>query len=400
LHFEHAAFKMQTMPSRMVRRPELLRRIRARLRHDPIVTILGPRQCGKTTVARWIAAAARAHLFDLEHPADRRALEQPMTTLAPLKGVVVIDEAQLEPGLFPILRVLSDRRPLPARFVLTGSASPDLVRGTSESLAGRVGFIEMAGFDLGEVGDAALGKLWLRGGLPRSFLAPSDRESLRWRESFIQTFLERDLRQYGVNVPPVQLRRLWEMLAHYHGQVWNASEVGRALGEAHTTIKRHLDILTGALVVRQLPPLHQNIGKRLVKSPKSYVRDSGLLHALLGVTDRRRLSGHPKLGASWEGFVLEEILRLTGEREAWFWGTQGLSELDLLVRHRGRLLGFEMKHADAPGMTKSLHVAMQDLGLDHAFVVYPGTQSYRIAPKVEALGLPALRERLRAGGRW
>jgi predicted AAA+ superfamily ATPase len=317
-----------------------------------------------------------------------------MTALAPLAGTVVIDEAQLRPDLFPVLRVLADRRPLRTRFALTGSASPDLVRGASESLAGRVSFVDMGGFDLGEVGERALRTLWVRGGFPRSYLAASEDESRRWRDGFVQTFLERDLRHYGVNVPTAMLGRLWQMLAHYHGQIWNGSEIGRSLGEAHTTVRRHLDILTGAFVARQLQPWFQNVGKRAVKSPKVYVRDSGLLHALLGITDFRGLQGHPKLGASWEGFAIEEILHITGERQAWFWATQGLSELDLLVRWQGRLIGFEMKYKDAPAMTKSLHMAMQDLNLDQAFIVYPGTKSYRVARNVEVVPLPILRQRL------
>ena len=398
MHFEHPALKMQTMASRTIHRTSLVSEIRLRLKHDPIVAILGPRQCGKTTVARFIAKETRAHFFDLEDPADRRALEEPKTTLAPLSGVVVIDEAQLRPDLFPVLRVLADRRPSPARFLLTGSASPDLVRGASESLAGRVGFINMGGFSLDEVGNGSMRALWARGGFPRSYLAPSDTESRRWRDGFIQTFLERDLRQYGVGVPALMLSRLWQMLAHYHGQIWNASEIGRSLGEAHTTVKRHLDILTGALVVRQLQPWFQNLGKRLVKSPKVFVRDSGLLHALLGLADLRAVQGHPKLGASWEGFVIEEILRITGDRAAWFWGTQGLSELDLLVRWQGKLVGFEMKYGDAPAMTKSLHVAMQDLKLDQAFIVYPGTETYPVADKVTVTPLPDLLSHLREPG--
>jgi hypothetical protein len=382
------------MGKRLIQRKTLLATVVARLRENPIVAILGPRQCGKTTLARWLAEGKTAHFFDLEDPADRRALDEPMTALAPLAGTVVIDEAQLRPDLFPVLRVLADRRPLRTRFALTGSASPDLVRGASESLAGRVSFVDMGGFDLGEVGERALRTLWVRGGFPRSYLAASEDESRRWRDGFVQTFLERDLRHYGVNVPTAMLGRLWQMLAHYHGQIWNGSEIGRSLGEAHTTVRRHLDILTGAFVARQLQPWFQNVGKRAVKSPKVYVRDSGLLHALLGITDFRGLQGHPKLGASWEGFAIEEILHITGERQAWFWATQGLSELDLLVRWQGRLIGFEMKYKDAPAMTKSLHMAMQDLNLDQAFIVYPGTKSYRVARNVEVVPLPILRQRL------
>jgi hypothetical protein len=345
-------------------------------------------------VARWLAQRTQAQFLDLEDPADRRAMQEPMTALSPLTGIVVIDEAQLRPDLFPILRVLADRHPLPARFVLTGSASPDLIRSASESLAGRSEFVQMAGFNLSEVGVGAWRELWVRGGFPRSFLAPSETESHRWRELFIQTFLERDLRQLGIQAPPVMLNRLWHMLAHYHGQVWNASEVGRSLGEAHTTVKRHLDILTGALVARQLQPWFQNLGKRFIKSPKVYVRDSGLLHALLGVEDFHALERHPKLGASWEGFALEEILRLTGDRDAWFWATQGVSEIDLLVRWHGRLVGFEMKHADAPTLTNSIRVAIQDLKLERVFVVYPGQKAYALADNVEVIPLPAVADRL------
>mgnify|MGYP003882740321 CR=1 FL=1 len=381
---------------RQIIRRELLTTLTSRLAENPIVALLGPRQCGKTTLVRQLSGQGKTHFFDLENPADRRALTEPMAALEPLTDTVVIDEAQLRPELFPVLRVLADRRPLPARFVLTGSASPDLIRGASESLAGRVSFVEMGGFDLGEIGAASMRKLWLRGGFPRSFLAASEDESCRWRDGFVQTFLERDLRQLGINVPPVMMGRLWQMLAHYHGQIWNGSEIGRSLGEAHTTVRRHLDILTGALVVRQLQPWFQNVGKRVVKSPKIYIRDTGLLHALLGIEEFRGLQSHPKLGASWEGFAMEEILRIVGERQAWFWATQGLSELDLLIRWHGRLIGIEMKYRDAPEMTKSLHVAMQDLGLPQAFIVYPGSRSYRVADKVEAVPLPVLRERLLA----
>jgi uncharacterized protein len=397
LHIEYQTFNMQTMGSRVVPRPGLVKSIKKRLQVDPVVTVLGPRQCGKTTVVRWVGGH-ETRLFDLEDPADRRALEEPMTVLGPLRGLVVIDEAQLCPSLFPVLRVLADRRPLPARFLLTGSASPDLVRGTSESLAGRTSFVNMGGFDLGEVGDQALSSLWIRGGFPRSFLARSEEESRRWRQGFVQTFLERDLRRYGIEIPPVALGRLWQMLAHYHGQVWNGSEVGRSLGLSHTTVKRHLDVLTGALMVRQLQPYFENVGKRVIKSPKVYVRDSGLLHSLLGIGDHRGLDGHPKRGASFEGFVIEEILRLVGDQQAWFWATQGQSELDLLVRWQGRLIGFEVKCADAPGMTKSLHTAMQDLKLDRAFIVYPGTRAYPVTDGVEVIPLPMLRQRL-SGGR-
>ncbi|PYV29716.1 MAG: hypothetical protein DMG09_29350 [Acidobacteria bacterium] len=370
-------------------------RIMRRLRSNPVVLLLGPRQCGKTTLAREFAAGRKAEYFDLEAPADQSRLRQPMTALEPLSGWVVIDEAQLLPELFPILRVLADRRPLPARFLLLGSASPDLVRGVSESLAGRVAFVSMAGFDLGEVGAKEFRKLWWRGGFPRSFLAKSDAESRRWREDFIQTFLERDLRRFGVQVAPAALRRFWSMVAHYHGQIWNASEIGRSLGEAHTTVKRHLDILCGAFVMRQLPPWFENVGKRQVKSPKVYLRDSGLLHSLLGIPSFAALEAHPKLGASWEGFALEEVLRMTGDREAYFWNTQSGAELDLLVFINGHRFGFEFKYADAPTVTKSLQVAWSDLKLRQVFLVHPGKKSYALNEWAQALSVEDLRRQVK-----
>ncbi len=380
----------------MIERMELLSRIESRFRSNPVVLLQGPRQCGKTTLARRFAAQHKAEYFDLESPADVNRLAQPMTALEPLTGWVVIDEAQLQPGLFPILRVLADRQPLPARFLVLGSTSPDLVRGVSESLAGRVALVPMGGFDLSEVGPQALRTLWWRGGFPRSFLAETDAESRQWREDFIQTFLERDLRRYGVQVAPLTLRRFWTMVAHYHGQIWNASEIGRSLGEAHSTVKRHLEILCGAFVMRQLPPWFENVRKRQIRSPKVYLRDSGLLHALLGISSFAALEAHPKLGASWEGFALEEILRVTGDREAYFWNTQGGAELDLLTFTHGQRLGFEFKYADAPTVTRSLQVAREDLRLNRAFIIHPGQKSYPLNEWVEALSLPEARTRVQA----
>jgi len=377
----------------LIGRPNLQRDVRSALRQSPIVSIIGPRQCGKTTLAQQIAGA-RAHLFDLENPTDVVRLAQAHTTLAPLRGLVVIDEVQLQPELFPLLRVLADRDPLPARFLLLGSASPDLIRSSSESLAGRVAFVPMGGFDLAEVGMTALRKLWLRGGFPRAFLSRSDDGSRRWREDFVQTFLERDIRKFGVEVPAAVLRRLWTMLAHYHGQIWNASELARSLGEAHTTVKRHLDILTGALMVRQLPPWFENLGKRQVKAPKVYLRDSGILHALLGLPTFAALETHPKIGASWEGFVIEQVLRRTGEREAYFWATPSGAELDLLVFIRGRRIGFEVKYSDAPRPTKSMAIAAEDLKLDRLLVVYPGETSYDLRPGLEVVAIRDLNMRL------
>jgi predicted AAA+ superfamily ATPase len=379
----------------MIERPELRAAIESRFRASPVVLLLGPRQCGKTTLARQLAGARRAEYFDLEAPGDAARLREPMTALAPLRGRVVIDEAQLMPELFAVLRVLADRRPQPARFLLLGSASPDLSARAADSLAGRVALVPMSGFDLSEVGAEAPRRLWWRGGFPRSFLARSDAESRRWRADFMQTFLERDLRRFGVQVAPAAMRRFWHMVAHHHGQIWNASEIGRSLGEAHTTVRRHLDVLSGAFVMRQLQPWFENIGKRQVKSPKVYVRDSGLLHELLGLPDFRALEAHPKLGASWEGFALEQVLQVTGDRDAYFWNTQGGAELDLLVFVNGRRYGFEFKYADAPRVEKSLRIARGDLGLARAFVVHPGPKSYPLDDWAEAVAIGELRARVR-----
>lgn len=294
---------------------------------------------------------------------------------------------QRAPEIFPLLRVLADRRPLPARFLLLGSASPELVRGASETLAGRAAFIDMSGFTLDETAAAFADRLWLRGGFPRAFLARSDAESLRWREDFIRTFLERDLRGLGIELPAPALRRFWTMLANAHGGIWNASEIGASLGLAHTTVRRWLDLLAGAFMVRVLQPWFENLGKRQVKSPKVYLRDSGLLHALLGIPNAHALGGHPKLGASWEGFVIEQALALAGQRNAYFWATQGGAQLDLLLLHRGKRLGVEIKYADAPRWTKSMAIAMADLKLSRMYVVYPGKARYDIAPRAEAIGL-------------
>jgi predicted AAA+ superfamily ATPase len=383
--------------SRLLPRTNLIAAVRRALRESPVVALLGPRQCGKTTLARTIVGEEVAGYFDLEEPASLARLEQPATALGRLRGLVVIDEVQRRPDLFPLLRVLCDRPRRPARFLLLGSASPGLLRQGSETLAGRIAFIEMSGFGLQEVGEARLERLWLRGGFPRSYLAASNAESLRWRENFIRTFLERDLRELGLGIPSPALRRLWTMIAHYHGQAWNASEIGRSLGEAHTTVKRHLDLLEGALMVRQLQPWFENIGKRQVKAPKVYVRDSGLLHALLGIPNRAVLEGHPKVGASWEGFVLEEAIRAVGERNAFYWRTQAGTELDLLAFVGGRRIGVEVKYADAPKLTRSMTTAAEDLKLDRLHVVYPGEIRYELTDSVEVLPLADLLRELGQG---
>ena len=367
-------------------RPALLARTTALLRQNPVVALLGPRQSGKTTLAGQIMTVQKGQRFDLDDPRDVQRMAEPMTALEGLRGLVVIDEIQRQPNLFPVLRVLADRRPVRARFLVLGSASPELLRQGSETLAGRIRFIELSGFSLGEVGPAQLRRLWTRGGFPRSYLARSEVDSFGWREDFIQTFLERDINQLGVGVrSSVQLRRLWSMLAHRHGQLWNGAELASALGEAYPTVKRHLDVLTGALMVRQLPPWLPNMEKRLVKAPKVFLRDSGLLHGLLGVRTTSELEGHPKLGASWEGFVLEEVIRRTGDRDVYFWATHAGAELDILVQRGRGPVGIEVKWRDAPTMTKSIHIALTDLGLRRLFVVYPGPRRYTLQKNVEVI---------------
>ncbi len=380
---------MQGM-KKLLERPVLRHRVELGLRRNPIVALIGPRQCGKTTLARAVTEARKAEFFDLENPRSAARLEHPLQALEDLRGLVVIDEIQRRPDLFPVLRVLADRDPLPARFLILGSASPDLIRGSSESLAGRVTFVDMSGFDLSEVGADSQKTLWWRGGFPRSFLAENDDASRDWLEAFIQTFLERDLRALGIQVPAPTLRRFWSILAHYHGQIWNASELGRSLQMSHTTVKHHLDLLSGALVVRQLPPWFENLGKRQVKSPKIYLRDSGLLHALLQVPSRAALDSHPKLGASWEGFALEEVLRRTGDRHAYFWATQSGAELDLLLMIDNQRVGVEFKFGDAPTVTRSMQIALQDLQLDRLLVVYPGPESGRLHERIDLVALADL----------
>jgi predicted AAA+ superfamily ATPase len=374
----------------MIRRATLERRIGVALRHNPVVAIVGPRQCGKTTLARRVGRGQIADYFDLEDPTDLARLATPKAALEGTSGLVVIDEIQRRPELFEILRVLADRRPRRARFLILGSASPHLIRGVSESLAGRVELVEMGGFDIKEVGADRHRELWLRGGFPRSFLAPSEARSLVWRRGYIRMFLERDLPSLGITIPAATLGRFCSMVAHFHGQIWNAAEFARSLGSSEPTARRYLDLLSGAYVIRQLPPWFENISKRQVKSPKIYIRDPGLLHALLDLKTRRDLMRHPKYGASWEGFAVEQVLALSGVDEAYFWATHAGAELDLLIRRGGHRLGFEMKCTDAPAVTKSMHVALAELGLKRLYVVYPGTRSFRLASKIEALAITDL----------
>lgn len=370
-----------------VARDEIESRITQALNRSRGAVLLGPRQAGKTTIARRIARRSRAEYFDLEDPSDLARLTAPKLTLGRARGLVVLDEIQLRPDLLPLLRVLLDRQPLPAKFLLLGSAAPDLVRGTSETLAGRVELVSMVGFRIGETGAGQRDRLWLRGGFPPSYLAASDEDSFAWRQNFLRTFVERDLRQFGFEMAPYAMRRFLLMVAHLHGQRWNGSAVASSLAVSHTTARRYLDLLAGAYLVRQLHPWFQNIGKRLVKSPKVYFRDSGLLHALLGLEHLRDVESHPCYGASWEGMCVEEIAAVHGERDCWFWATHGGAELDVLALHRGARIGYECKLTDSPRLTKSMHVALNDLGLDHLFVVHPGEQRFPLAERVTAIPL-------------
>jgi len=376
----------------MIARTALVERIRAALDRNPVAVLTGPRQAGKTTLARGLLSEDSPNYFDLEDPLSLARMEEPRTALDPLQGLVVIDEVQRRPDLFPVLRVLADRRAGPARFLILGSASGDLLRQSSESLAGRLERIEIGGFTLAELGSQSASDLWRRGGLPRSFLAGSEADSTAWRKQFIQTLLERDLPQWGVRVPATALLRFWTMVAHYHGQIWNAAEPARALGVNPSTCRRYLDLLTDALIVRQLQPWNANLGKRQVKSPKVLVRDSGLLHQLLGLDTEKALLSHPKSGASWEGFVIEQVLATEPQDGAWFWATHQGAEIDLLLRRGERLFGVECKRVDAPRMTPSVRIACEDLGLERVAVIYPGTKRFALADRVEAVPLTSLEE--------
>ncbi|MGQ0656053.1 MAG: ATP-binding protein [Betaproteobacteria bacterium] len=363
-------------------------------RRAPVVAILGPRQVGKTTLAAALARArgGRVTRFDLEDPEHLRQLADAKLALRELRGMVVLDEIQRRPELFPVLRVLVDRPRSPARFLVLGGASPDLLQQSSESLAGRIHYHELTPFRLDEAGAAAAERLWLRGGFPRAFLARSDAASAAWRRDFIRTYLERDAPQLGARVPAATLHRFWSMLAHYHGQVWSSSEFARSFGMSDVTVRRYLDLLSSLFLARQLPPWHENLGKRLVKSPKVYVADSGLLHSLLGIDDRSALLRHPKSGASWEGFALGEVEARLGVRhgEAHFYATHGGAELDLLVVRGPRRLGFEFKRSVEPEYTKSMRIALADLKLERLDVIHAGTRTYPMAERVRAVALTRL----------
>lgn len=371
-------------------RPDYLADLRDALQNNPIVSLLGPRQSGKTTLSRDYLAQhdGPTHIFDLEDPRSLARLAEPMLALEKLEGLVVIDEIQLQPNLYPILRVLADRPKAPCTFLILGSASPEIIKGVSESLAGRIHFIDVSGLGLNEVGRDQQTKLWRRGGFPRAYHAADDEQAFKWLEDFILTFLQRDIPQLGIRIPSEQLRRFWVMLAHYHANTWNASEISRSLGLTNKTIRHYADILAGAYMVRLLPPWFENTGKRLVKSPKAYIRDSGLLHALLGLKTDAAITSHPKLGASWEGFAIETIIQThKAQHDSYFWATQSGAELDLLIIRGGKRYGFEFKYADAPRKTKSMGIALEDLKLDILYVVHPGSDRYPIAPKIEAIPL-------------
>lgn len=371
-------------------RTKALSKLQSALELSPVVAILGPRQCGKTTLAHQFARKNPKKtftFFDLEDPRDLAHLENPMLALEHLIGVVVIDEIQRKPDLFPILRVLADKRS--ASFLILGSASPDVVKHGAETLAGRIAFLELGGFSLDILKPSDARRLWIRGGFPRSFLARSEIASFEWRENFIRTYLERDIPNLGIQIPATTLRRFWMMLSHYHGQLLNASELGRSFGAADTTVRGYLDILTNTFLIRQLRPWHYNTKKRLIKSPKIFFRDSGLFHALIGAENHDELAAHPKLGASWEGFALEQTIQHFNlkEEEAYFWGVHTGGELDLVFRRKGKLWGVEIKYNEAPTRTKSMLSAMDELSLQHLWVVYPGKASYKLDQAISVIGI-------------
>ncbi len=381
----------------MIERADDLAEIGRLLRRWPVVAMLGPRQSGKTTMAREIAARHRvSEFFDLEDPDDRARLADPGLALRPIKGLVVLDEVQRLPGIFEMLRVLADRRPLPARFLILGSASPDLLRQSSESLAGRIAFHDLDGFRLRDVGSHQLDRLWLRGGFPLSYAARSEAQSWEWRKNFIRTFLERDIPQLGIRIESPRLSRFWSMLAHYHARTWNAAELARSLGLSETTVAHYLEVLEKALVVRTLKPWHENIDRRQVKAPKILIRDSGLLHSLLNLPTRRDLDRHPLLGASWEGFILQQVATHLGAdpSETYFWATHGGAEIDMLWIRGSRRIGFEVKRTSAPHVTKSLHSAMSVLDLEHAYVIHAGDKTFPLTKAITAVAAVGLIEDL------
>lgn len=381
----------------MLQRPYYLKSLKTAINRSPVTALLGPRQCGKTTLARQLTEDQKATFFDIESVPDQRRLQNPELMLGGLTGLVVLDEIQEMPELFQVLRILVDRPENQARFLILGSASPAVIKSASETLAGRLEFIELTGFDLSETGPGAWDSLWLRGGFPRSFLAGSEEDSLAWREGFIRTFLERDIPLLGINIPAVAMRRFWTMLAHYHGQTWNAAEIARSMGLSDKTVRYYLDILTGTFMIRQLQPWYENLGKRQIKAPKIYFRDTGLLHSLLDIPDSHSLLGHPRSGASWEGFALEQVLQILRPNQAYFWGTHAGAELDLVFPLKGKRYGVEIKFNEAPKLTASMRTAATELSLDHLWIVYPGNETYPVEKNISTLPinkLEAIRKQL------
>ena len=357
----------------MLERRGYQQQLRAAIRRSPITALLGPRQSAKTTPAQSIAGDVESTYFDLESPQDVRRLQNPELMLGSLSGLVVIDEIQFMPQLFPVLRVLADRKPTDTRFLILGSASPALRDGASESLAGRIEFVDLGGF-------------------PRSFLAESDDDSFAWREGFIRTFLQRDIPQFGIRTPASVMRRFWTMLAHYHGQTWNSSELARALGQSDKTVRSYLDTLTDTYMIRQLQPWFENVRKHQVKAPKIYLRDSGLLHALLSLHDLHDLTGHPKVGASWEGFAMEQVLQVANPDDVFFWSVHAGPKIDLLVFYRGHRIGIEFKYSENPRVTRSLRSVADTLGLESLWIVIPGTDYYPVESDLYVCGLARFAE--------
>src|SRR4030042_2542197 len=368
----------------------LLKRL---LRNNPIVAILGPRQCGKTTLSRQFSSqwSKNVTVFDLENPRDTQRLQEPLLALENIEGLIIIDEIQRSPDLFPVLRVLADRHKK-TKYLILGSASRDLIRQSSESLAGRISYAEIVGFSLHLLGALKAEKLWIRGTFPKSFLASSEAASYQWRHDFIATFLERDIPQLGINIPAKSLDRFWKMLAHYHGQIFNASEIGKSLSISDHTAQRYLDLLSGTFMVRQLRPWYYNTKKRIIKRPKVYFRDSGILHALFALEGKKDVLLHPKLGASWEGFALEEAIKTAHlkEDEAFFWGVHAAAEIDLVFQKKAELYGIEVKYAQAPNLTQSMRSALKELSLKHLWIIYPGKESYPLDRNVTAIPLEDL----------
>ncbi len=378
----------------MILRKKYLHKLEEAIHRTPVVSLLGPRQCGKTTLARLFGDQHGAMYFDLESIPDQRRLQNPELMLGSLNRLVILDEIQIMPELFSVLRVLVDRPDNQTNFLILGSASPHIIKNVSETLAGRTEFIELSGFNIDETGKESLEELWLQGGFPLSFLAESNRDSLAWRENFIRTFLERDIPQLGISIPAQAMRRFWTMLAHYHGQTLNASEIARSIGLSDKTIKSYLDILTGTFMIRQLQPWFENISKRQVKAPKIYFRDSGILHSLLDIPNHHHLMGHPRLGASWEGFALEQIIQIIAPAEPYFWATHSGAEVDLFFSKDGKRYGMEFKFNEAPKISKSMHIALTDLKLSHLYVIYPGKESYPVAKNISVVSLAEVKQQL------